>query len=78
MDFSYLPSVMIAAEEIDPEGNQSIGWLAGGFTLLLFIVVALLLWSFARMARRAREPWQGEDEQDTSSPETPGDDDTTP
>lgn len=74
MDYSYLPSVVIAAEEIDPDGNQSIGWLAGGFTLLLFLVVALLLWSFARMARRAREPWQGEGEQGSASS---GADDTT-
>lgn len=52
---------VLAAEEIDPQGNQSIGWLAGLYTLGLFVVVGLLLWSFMKMARRARQPWDGED-----------------
>jgi len=56
-----LDFAVLAAQEIDPEGNQSIGWLAGLYTLGLCIVVGLLLWSFARTVRRARQPWEGED-----------------
>ena len=52
----------LLVQEIDPEGNQPIGWLAGLYTLALFIVIGLLLWSFAKMARKAREPWEGEDD----------------
>ena len=73
MDFSALASALLLAEEIDPEGNQSIGWTGGLFTLGLTIVVGLLLWSFARMARRAREPWEGEESNDDTEP--PRDDD---
>lgn len=56
-----LDIAVLAAQEIDPEGNQSIGWLAGLYTLGLCIVVGLLLWSFTKMAKRARQPWEGED-----------------
>ncbi len=56
-----LDFAVLAAQEIDPEGNQAIGWLAGIFTIILFIAIALLLWSFAKMAKKAREPWPGED-----------------
>lgn len=70
MDFSYLAPVLLVAEEIDPQGNQSIGWLAGGFTLLFFIAVGLLMWSFTRMARRARQPWEGEEDETTPSDQT--------
>lgn len=61
-----LEFAVLTAQEIDPEGNQSIGWLAGLYTLGLFIIVGLLMWSFARMAKRARQPWEGE-EQDTAT-----------
>lgn len=56
-DFSQL---MLDSVPIDSKGNQSIGWLAGLYTLVLCIAVGLLLWSFIKMARRAREPWDGE------------------
>ncbi len=56
-----LQFAVLAIEEIDPEGNQSIGWLAGIYTLGLFIVVGLLLWSFVVVSRKARQPWDGED-----------------
>ena len=59
---STLQFAVLAAEEIDPDGNQSIGWLAGIYTLGLFIVVGLLLWSFVLVSRRARQPWDGDDE----------------
>lgn len=57
-----LDLAVLAAQEIDPDGNQSIGWLAGLYTLGLFIVIGLLLWSFARMAKKARQPWEGEEQ----------------
>lgn len=63
-----LDLAVIAAQEIDPKGNQSIGWLAGLYTLGLCIVVGLLLWSFTKMAKKARQPWEGE-EQDSPRPE---------
>lgn len=63
-----LDFAVLTAQEIDPEGNQSIGWLAGLYTLGLFIVIGLLLWSFARMAKKARQPWEGE-EQDSDGPD---------
>jgi len=56
-----LQFAVLAAQEIDSRGNQSIGWLAGLYTLGLFIVVGLLIWSFTKMAKRARQPWEGED-----------------
>ncbi|MBA4608183.1 MULTISPECIES: hypothetical protein [Aeromicrobium] len=58
---TMLDLAVLATQEIDPKGNQSIGWLAGLYTLGLFIVIGLLLWSFTKMARKAREPWEGED-----------------
>ena len=61
---------VLAAQEIDPEGNQSIGWLPGLYVLGLCIVVGLLLWSFVRTARRARQPWEGE-ETDTPNQDGP-------
>ena len=69
-----LEFAVLTAQEIDPEGNQSIGWLAGLYTLGLFIVVGLLMWSFARMAKRARQPWEGEEQdQQTSTDSDEGD-----
>lgn len=65
-----LDFAVLAAQEIDPKGNQPIGWLAGLYTLGLCIVVGLLLWSFVKMARKAREPWEGEDT-DASSKDDP-------
>jgi len=77
VDFSLLSSLALAVDEVDPEGNQSIGWLAGIFTIVLFIVIALLLWSFVRMARKAREPWEGEEEAESDGPSGDSPDDTT-
>ena len=56
-----LDFALLAAQEMDPRGNQPIGWLAGIFTAVLFIAIGLLLWSFVKMSRKAREPWEGED-----------------
>lgn len=66
-----LDIAVLAAQEIDPEGNQSIGWLAGLYTLGLCIVVGLLLWSFTKMAKRARQPWDGEDADAPSGDDQP-------
>ncbi|MFO6451525.1 MULTISPECIES: hypothetical protein [unclassified Aeromicrobium] len=59
---TMLDFAVLATQEIDPEGNQPIGWLAGLYTLALFIVIGLLLWSFTKMAKKARQPWEGEDD----------------
>ena len=74
MNASALSSFLLVAEEVDPEGNQAIGWTAGIFTAGLFIVVALLLWSFVRMARRARQPWETDEQTDVDPPKSEGDD----
>jgi hypothetical protein len=66
-----LDLAVIAAQEIDPKGNQPIGWLAGIYTLGLCIVVGLLLWSFTRMAKKAREPWDGEEQDSPRSEDEP-------
>jgi len=55
-----LDLAVLATQEIDPEGNQSIGWLPGLYVLGLCIIVGLLLWSFTKMAKRARQPWEDE------------------
>lgn len=65
-----LEFAVLATEEIDPKGNQSIGWLPGLYVLGLCIVIGLLLWSFAKMAKKAREPWENEDT-DVSSEDDP-------
>lgn len=66
-----LDLAVFAAQEIDPKGNQPIGWLAGLYTLGFCIVVGLLLWSFARMARKAREPWEGEEQDSRGTEDDP-------
>ncbi|WP_313404796.1 hypothetical protein [Aeromicrobium sp.] len=45
---------------INADGSEPIGWLAGIYTLGLFILVGLLLWSFVRTMRRAQQPWLGD------------------
>ena len=43
------------------------GWLALGIVTLLGVAVFFLSKSFARHARKAAQPWEGDDEQDASS-----------
>jgi len=72
---TFLEFAILAAQETDPRGNQSIGWLAGLYTLGLFVAVGLLLWSFTRVMRRMREqPWQ---DQEPDSTDPRGDDPTS-
>lgn len=56
----------IASDQIDPEKLRP-GWLGGAFAFGLMFLVALLMWSFAVMARRARQPWPGEDDDTTTT-----------
>ncbi|MBC9225948.1 hypothetical protein GL325_06430 [Aeromicrobium sp. 636] len=72
---TMLDLAVLTAQEIDPKGNQSIGWLPGLYVLGLCIIVGLLLWSFAKMAKKARQPWEGEGEDET--PRKPEDDSTS-
>lgn len=58
-----VPLEYIAEQGVNPDGSEPIGWLAGIYTLGLFILVALLLWSFVRTMRRARQMWQEDGEQ---------------
>lgn len=59
MTFTQL-SLLAADSGFDSAPEKSIGWASGIFTFLLCVAVGLLLWSFARNARRARQPWEGE------------------
>lgn len=46
--------------ELDPDIVKP-GWVALAIFLAMAVALALLMWSFARVSRRAREPWEGED-----------------
>ncbi|GAA3525791.1 hypothetical protein [Aeromicrobium flavum] len=55
-----IPLEVMMEQGINADGSEPIGWLAGIYTLGLFILVGLLLWSFVRMMRRAQQPWLGD------------------
>lgn len=55
-----IPLEIMMEQGINADGSEPIGWLAGIYTLGLFILVGLLLWSFVRTMRRAQQPWLGE------------------
>ncbi len=52
--------------ELDPDIVKP-GWVALGIFVAMAVALALLMWSFARVSRRARQPWDGEE------PESSGD-----
>lgn len=61
--------------ELDPDIVKP-GWVALGIFLAMAVALALLMWSFARVSRRAREPWEGEEPEssdDTSISRTSSD-----
>lgn len=61
--------------ELDPDIVKP-GWVALGIFLAMAVALALLMWSFARISRRAREPWEGEETEssgDVSSDRTGAD-----
>ncbi|WP_229055014.1 hypothetical protein [Aeromicrobium sp. Leaf350] len=66
--YEFASAVLVANEErgLDPNIVRP-GWVALGIFVLMAIALALLMWSFARVSRRARAPWDGED---VESPET--------
>lgn len=71
MSGTLLSAITFLTEtDIAADGNQAIGWLSGIFTLIFTIVVGLLLWSFQRMAKRARQPWP--EEQASNETRKPG------
>jgi len=43
------------------------GYVALGMFLAMAAALALLMWSFARISRRARAPWDGEEPEDAGS-----------
>ena len=56
-------AVLVASgerRELDPDIVKP-GWVALGIFLAMAVALALLMWSFARISRRAREPWEGEE-----------------
>ncbi|MEG9227274.1 hypothetical protein [Aeromicrobium sp. Sec7.5] len=57
--------------ELDPNIVKP-GWVALLIFVAMAVTLALLMWSFARISRRARDPWEGEaaDEGDRS-PDSP-------
>ncbi|GAA1738701.1 hypothetical protein [Aeromicrobium alkaliterrae] len=61
--YELASAVLVAAgdrRELDPNIVRP-GWVALGIFVLMAISLALLMWSFARVSRRARAPWDGED-----------------
>lgn len=54
-----VPLEIMMEQGINADGSEPIGWLAGIYTLGLFILMGLLLWSFVRTMRRAQQPWLG-------------------
>lgn len=52
-----IAGILASEEGIAPDGSEPIGWLAGGFTLVFTIAGVLLMWSFVRTHRKAREMW---------------------
>lgn len=55
-----IPLEIMMEQGINADGSEPIGWLAGIYTLGLFMLVGLLLWSFVRTMRRAQQPWLGD------------------
>lgn len=64
-------SSLAGKDGIAPDGSEPIGWLAGGFTLVFFIVVYFLIRSFVRTQRRVKEQWDAREAADTSSSNAP-------
>ena len=50
--------------ELDPDIVKP-GWVALGIFVAMAVALALLMWSFARVSRRAREPWDGDEPEST-------------
>ena len=76
--YEFANAVLIAGEQrgLDPNIVRP-GWTALGIFVLMAIALALLMWSFARVSRRAREPWPGDEElEDPSSVEPSADRDS--
>ena len=57
---SYALAVLVAAEKpLDPNDVKP-GWLALGIVVLLCIATYFLARSFLKHAKKAQEPWEGE------------------
>jgi hypothetical protein len=61
-----LLSLVTADVPVD-EQHVRPGWIAMVVVGLLILATVLLLFSFVKHARRAREPWPGEDDDAASS-----------
>ncbi|MFT4189390.1 MAG: hypothetical protein QM621_12505 [Aeromicrobium sp.] len=46
---------------LDPDVVRP-GYVALGIFLAMCVALALLMWSFAKVSRQAREPWEGEED----------------
>ena len=62
----HLVALVTADVPLTPE-NVRPGWLAMLVVALLIVATVALLFSFVKHARRAREPWPGDDDADGSS-----------
>lgn len=62
----HLVALANADVPLTPE-NVRPGWIAMLVVALLIVATVALLFSFAKHARRAREPWPGDDDGDASS-----------
>ena len=59
-------AVLVANEQrgLDPNIVRP-GWVALGIFVAMAVALGLLMWSFSKVSARAREPWDG-DEADNS------------
>lgn len=60
-------AVIAAAEKPFDPNDVKPGWVALGIVILMCVATALLLVSFVKHSRKAREPWEGE-KRDTTTP----------
>ncbi len=72
--YELASAVLVAAgerRELDPNIVRP-GWIALAIFLAMAAALALLMWSFARISRKARAPWEGEEsEQLEDTPDGP-------
>ncbi|MFT4298069.1 MAG: hypothetical protein QM597_00285 [Aeromicrobium sp.] len=60
--YEFASTVLVVTEQrgLDPDIVRP-GWTALGIFVAMAVALGLLMWSFAKVSRRAREPWEGEE-----------------
>lgn len=58
--YAFAASVATRDNPLDPNDVKP-GWVALGIVAILIVATALLCVSFLRHAKKAQQPWEGED-----------------